>query len=325
MGRRGGFTLIELMIAVAVLAIVSVYMFESFAINQQAYTVIDQVSESQQNMRAIGDLMERDVRHGGMMVPEGAAVCGVDNKTGPDLLYVSDATALDPQDDVAIYDGVTLSGVTQVAAGNQTFNVTGLVLEPAPARPAYDTTGDGTPDSDFVVDGGVIVMDLLAPGRGTACGRVSAVDTAGPTLGIEIRSDILAAVAGASQLVAVPAHEYRIANGDELFRDGVLLSAGVEDLQVAYFFDADGDNRIDANEVHGDGTGPDYSAKGQDASQVREVRFNLVTRTRAQDREWSQGRPQAMENRTAVAANDGYRRRVYTSTVMVRNVGSRSM
>ena len=325
MERRGGFSLIELMIAVAVLAIVSVYMFESFAINQQAYTVIDQVSESQQNMRAIGDLMERDVRHGGMMVPEGAAVCGVDNKTGPDLLYVSDATAIDPQDDVATYDGVTLAAATQVAVGNQTFNVSGLVLEPSPARPAYDTTADGTPDSDFVVDGGVIVMDLLNPGRGTACGRISAVDTAGPTLGIEIRSDVLGAVAGASQLVAVPAHEYRIANGDELFRDGVLLAGDVEDLQVAYFFDADGDNRVDAAEIHGDGTGPDYSAKNQDASQVREVRFNLVTRTRAEDREWSQGRPQATENRTAVAANDGYRRRVYTSTVMLRNVGARAI
>jgi len=324
-GRRGGFTLIELMIAVAVLGVVSVYMFESFAINQQAYTVIDQLSESQQNMRAIGDLMERDVRHAGMMVPEGAAVCGVDNKTGPDLLYVSDATAIDPQDDLATYDGITLSGATNVAVGNQTFNVSSLVLEPSPARPAYDTTGDGTPDADFVVNGGVIVMDLLAPGRGTACGRITAVNLGGPSLGVEIRSPVLAAVAGASQLVAVPAHEYRIANGDQLFRDGVLLAGGVEDLQVAYFFDADGDNRIDANEVHGDGTGPDYVAAAQDASSLREVRFDLVTRTRAQDREWSQGRPQATENRTAVVANDGYRRRVYTSTVMVRNVGSRAI
>src|SRR4030095_8698178 len=51
--RRSGFTMIELMISVAVLGIVSVYMFESFAKNQQAYTVIDQLSESQQNLRAI--------------------------------------------------------------------------------------------------------------------------------------------------------------------------------------------------------------------------------------------------------------------------------
>ena len=325
MDRRQGFTLIELMISVGILGIVSVYMFESFAINQQAYTVIEQVSESQQNIRAIGDLMERDVRHGGMMVPEGAAVCGVDATAGPDRFYVSDATALDPGDDVAIYDGVTLAGATQVAAGNQTFNVSALVIEPAPARPAYDTTADGVPDADFLVNGGVIVMDLLSPGRGTACGRVSAVNAVGPQLGIEIQSGLLAVAAGASQLVAIPAHEYRIANGDQLLRDGVLLAGGVEDLQVAYFFDADDDGRIDANEVHGDGVGPNYLASAQDASQIRELRFNLVTRTQREDREWSQGRPQATENRAAVVASDGFRRRVYTSTVMLRNVGARAL
>ena len=324
MQRHGGFTLIELMIAMAVLGIVSVYMFESFAKNQQAYTVIDQLSESQQNLRAIGDLIERDVRHAGMMVPEGAAACGVDDDAGPDLLYVSDATALDPQDDVATYDGVTISVATQVAVGNQTFDVSSVVLEPAPSRPAYDTTGDGTPDADFVVDGGVIVMDLLNPGRGTACGRVTSVDVAGTSLGVEIRSPVLAAAAGATQLVAVPAHEYRLV-GDRLFRDGTLLAGGVEDLQVAWFLDADGDNRVDADELHGDGTSPDYVAAAQDAAQLRELRFNLVTRTRAEDREWSLGRPQATENRAAVVASDGFRRRVYTSTVMLRNVGSRTI
>jgi prepilin-type N-terminal cleavage/methylation domain-containing protein len=45
--RSAGFTLIELLISVAVLGIVSVYMFESFAVNQRAYTVIVQVAESQ--------------------------------------------------------------------------------------------------------------------------------------------------------------------------------------------------------------------------------------------------------------------------------------
>jgi hypothetical protein len=180
------------------------------------------------------------------------------------------------------------------------------------------------PDADFVVDGGVIVMDLLNPGRGTACGRVSAVNPVASTLGVEIRSPVLAATAAAAQLVAVPAHEYRIV-GDALFRDGTRLAGGVEDLQVAFFLDADGDNVVDANEVHGDGAGPDYLAAGQDNAQVREVRFSLVTRTRSEDREWSNGRPQATENRAAVAAADGFRRRVYTSTVMLRNVGARAL
>jgi prepilin-type N-terminal cleavage/methylation domain-containing protein len=320
-----GFTLIELLISVAILGIVSVYMFESFAVNQRAYTVIDQVAESQQNVRAIADLLEHDLRHAGLMVPEGAAVCGVDEDAAPDLLYVSDANAIDPGNDVAIYDGATIGGgVTQVSAGVTTFSVSSLVMEPTPSRPAYDTNGDGTADSDFQVGGGAIVMDLLDPGRGSACGRVTRVNLAGPQVQVDLRTGALGAAAGPTRLVVVPAHEYTV-SGDQLLRDGVVLSEGVDDLQVAYFLDDDTDGVVDAGEMHGNGTGPDYVAGAQDGSEIREVRVNLVTRTRAEDPEWTQGRPQGLENRAAGGASDGFRRRTYTSTVMLRNVGARAL
>ena len=51
---------------------------------------------------------------------------------------------------------------------------------------------------------------------------------------------------------------------------------------------------------------------------LREVRMNLVVRSRAEDGDFS-GQPQATENRTA-GPGDGYRRRVYTSTVRPRNM-----
>jgi prepilin-type N-terminal cleavage/methylation domain-containing protein len=321
-----GFTLIELLISVAILGIVSVYMFESFAVNQRAYTVIDQVSESQQSLRAIADLIESDVRHTGLMVPEGAAACGLDSTTGPDTLYLTDAAAIDPDEDVATYDGATVvGGATNVSTGGNTFTLGSLVIEPAPSRPAYDMSGDGVADSDFRVDGGVIVMDLNDPGRGTACGRVTAVDVGSSLVRFSIVTAPLANTASAVQLVLIPAHEYRIQNGDQLMRDGVLLSEGVEDLQVAWFFDADGDNAIDANEVLGNGVNANYLAAGRDAAQIRELRVNVVTRTRSEDREWTQGRIQATENRGAGVADDGFRRRVHTTTVMPRNIGARSV
>ena len=316
-----GFTLIEMLISVAIMGIVSVYMFESFAVNQRAYTVIDQVAESQQSVRAIADLLERDLRHAGLMVPEGTAVCGVDATNGPDLLYVSDAGAIDPDDDIATYEGASIAG-TQVADG--VITLASLVIEPAPSRPAYDTDGNGVADSDFREGGGVIAMDANDPGRGSACGVVTDVNQGSSQLTIDFQSAGLAGAGAGAQLVLVPAHEYRIANGDQLLRDGVLLSEGVEDLQVAYFFDGNTDNVVDAGEMRGT-PGNDYLASGQDASEVREVRANLVTRTRMEDREWGLGRPQALENRAAGAVNDGFRRRTYTSTVMLRNVGARSL
>jgi prepilin-type N-terminal cleavage/methylation domain-containing protein len=319
--RAHGFTLIELLISVAVLGIVSVYMFESFAVNQRAYTVIDQVAESQQSVRAIADLLERDLRHAGLMIPEGTAVCGIDATTAPDVLYVSDAGAIDPGDDVATYEGASIGG-TQVADG--AIAVSSLVMEPAPSRPAYDTDANGVADSDFREGAGVIVMDAADPSRGAACGRVTDVDLAGPQLTIDYQSGGLAGVGAGAQLIIVPAHEYRIANGDQLLRDGVLLAEGVEDLQVAYFYDKDTDNVVDADEMRGV-PGDNYDASAQDTNEVREVRVNLVTRTRMEDREWSQGTSQALENRAAGVASDGFRRRTYTSTVMLRNLGARSL
>jgi hypothetical protein len=53
------------------------------------------------------------------------------------------------------------------------------------------------------------------------------------------------------------------------------------------------------------------------------VRANLVLRTRFPDANWSQGVFQNLENRTAVAGTDGFRRRVHTATVRLRNVGNR--
>ena len=89
MNTRHGFTLVELLVSVAVLGVVMIYVFGSFGAQHKAYTVVDQVTETQQNVRAIGELLERDLRHAGLMVPESGAVCGIDNTNGPDVLFVS--------------------------------------------------------------------------------------------------------------------------------------------------------------------------------------------------------------------------------------------
>jgi hypothetical protein len=117
----------------------------------------------------------------------------------------------------------------------------------------------------------------------------------------------------------IPAHEYRIANA-RLRRDDDLLVEGAEDLQLAYFLDANGDHLVDPGEMHGTGAGANanFDAQNTDMRDLREVRFNLVVRTRQEQRDF-EGTPQAMENRGAGAA-DGFRRRVYTSAVRPRNM-----
>ena len=62
----------------------------------------------------------------------------------------------------------------------------------------------------------------------------------------------------------------------------------------------------------------DFDAEGTDIRNLREVRMNLLVRTR-QEAEGFRGAARATENR-ATGAPDGYRRRLYTSTIMARNL-----
>jgi prepilin-type N-terminal cleavage/methylation domain-containing protein len=324
MRRHEAFTLIELLVASVIVAIVSVFLMRTFTANHRAYVVVDQVAESQQSMRAVAELLERDARHAGFMVPEAAAACGVDSTTGPDLLYLSDSDAIDPQTDKSIYSGAQISGQTNVGPGNDSLDLDSLIIEPSPpSRPAYDTNGDGTNDSDFQVGAGVIVIDAEDPTRGSACGRVVSVDLSGDDIDVVILSSALKAPGATVDLRAIPAHEYAI-DGTDLERDGRLLSGGVEDVQIAYFFDANGNWTPDAGEYRGV-SGANYSAQAENAEELREIRVNLVVRSRQEDAQFTGGLPQELENRSFGGGppSDGYRRRVHTSRLMLRNLGSR--
>ena len=317
--RTQGLTLIELLVAVGLLGVITTYLLDTFTVNQQAYSVVEQVSEVQQNLRAAADLLERDIRHTGFMVPGAAAFCAVDDTNGPDLLYLTDPDAVDPAQ-LSTVDNGSAIGASTVASGTITL---ALVLEPGAGSPAYDMDGDGTPDSDFLEDGGVIFADPDDPGRGTACGTVTAVDVGAGEITVVLESGGVGA--GTGELVAIPAIEYRLGSAggpvDEvLLRNNVPLVRGVDDFQVAFQIDLNDDYVDDPNEMRGDGSGPDYVSSAVDASRAREIRANLVLRTRGQDPGFVEGQFQALENRTAITGNDGFRRRVYTAREVLRNV-----
>lgn len=322
MRRHHGFTLVELLISVSILGFVAVYLLGTFTENHQAYVVLDQAVESQQNLRAIGDLIERDLRHAGLMVPPFMAACGVDSTTGADILYVSDNEAVDPGDDVLSYGGSDVTAGTLSGGATVTVGLDDLILEPAPDRPAYDNTGDGNPDTDFREGGGVIVADRLNPDRGVLCGRITDVDSANDKITVDVMSGSLGTLVGVEDIVVVPAIEYRIGGGRQLLRNGQPLAEGVEDLQVAWFFDIDGDGDTEANESRGVQGGTDYAGSELEGSLLQTVRVNIVARSRLEDPEFSTGVLPPLENRPAGAA-DGFRRRIHTATIMPRNLVNR--
>jgi prepilin-type N-terminal cleavage/methylation domain-containing protein len=323
--RNSGFTIIELMIASAIIAIVMVFTMQTFTVNNRTYVKIDSVVDTQQSVRAVANVLERDLRHAGMMVPEGAAVCGIDNDDAPDLLYISDYTATNPDNAIGFFDGARIQGAVSDVTGTTWLTLDTLVIEPGTPDPSYDTDGNGVNDSDFNDDGGgVIIVDLMDLDRGSVCGIVKAVDLATDKIQVEIKTGGLGGTPANYALTAVPALEYRI-DSARLYRNNLRLADGIEDLQIVYFLDMTGDNDFDdTDEVRGAGGATiDYVATTSNASFLRAVRLNIVARTRSEDERFTQGFFQATENRDDVPGHDGFRRRVHTAIVRMRNVGDR--
>ncbi len=340
MKRDHGFTLIELMVSVAVMGVVISYALGAFTTQNRNYVVTEEVTEAQQNGRAIAELIEREVRVAGFLVPEQAAACGVDNTNAPDVLYVSDSEALDPSGVKTPDLGArVIGGAPPGAGGTVTLTIDpakNLVLDGAAF---YDFTNDGVADTDFRCDtgncgapgsvgGGVILIDAANPTRGTACGRITRIAST-TSLTAVFDNGLLPKVGGmnAEELRVVPAHRYAVAPDPvtgvpQLLRDGLLLADDVDDLQVAWFFDLNGNGREDAGEYLGAQGAAVYTPQ-RDQRTLREVRANVVVRTRTQDNNLIDGQFQRTENRVVAVAQDGFRRRVHTATIRLRNVGIR--
>jgi len=316
-----GFTLIELVVVLLITGIISVFVGQTLIVTDRTFHSVDQTTASQQSLRVIGDILSHDIRHAGLMVPGYASVCGVDNDDAPDILYLSDSAAIDPGNDTDPYPGSQIAGLTNLTVGTVVLTLDSLMIEPSGAREAYDTNSDGTNDSDFQPGAGVIVADSLDPDRGTACGRIRSVNLGSDQITVAIVSK-LDNTGNPAQLIAVPAHEYRI-SGTRLLWNGTGLAEGIEDFQVAYIFDLNGNDVVDPGETLGDGVGDDYESDDESADDLREIRISVVARAQLEDPQFTSGRLQPVENRDPSGGADGFRRRILTTELRLRNVGPR--
>jgi prepilin-type N-terminal cleavage/methylation domain-containing protein len=343
MPRRteAAFTLVELMVAMALMVVVVMWLTQAFTVQHRTYTVVEQVTETQQNSTAIASLIEREIRSAGFLVPENAAVCGVDNTNAADVLYVSASDMIDPSGVNNADLGWGLApgasqGFNEGDAGfNELLRLDNRILDDGDSLGFFDTDGNGINDSDLLEGMGVIVVDLNNSSRGAACGRVTDVPDGGtPPVNVNVTVDYEATMDGGASATAdilvVPAHVYDLDANGNLRRNGVVLAPDVDDFQVSYFYDRDGNGSVSgSNEVPGsDVTGANVydTASGLwQGNDLREVRLSVVVRTRDQDpnTNFQEGAFQATENRVAPVSNDRFRRRVYQSNVRVRNVGFR--
>ena len=313
-----GFTLIELMIAMALLAIITSQLFLVFASQKKAYVTNERILDVQEDARLVVELLAGETRMAGYMVPHHAGIASIDgtltSTSTPDTLCVSDPSVLDNnvvQNADDRFDGAQVQNLT----------TTRITL-----TAAADLDIDGIGGNDFQVGQGVILGD----NENSHCARITAVNTVAltidftPSLGANSNPAAAAfSVGGLGSTVAVPAVIYEIGTsatggGIGLTRNSMLISDEVEDLQVEYGFDANDDGVVDITDA---AEYPIDSIANMDPDLLRAVQLTVTTRHTAQDPEFtgSGSNFAAAANRVA-GATDNRRRRRFVTSVVPRNL-----
>ena len=299
--RRGGFTLIELMLAVVIMAIVVSQVFLMISTQKTYMTGHERVVSAQNDARLVADMVVADVMAGGFLVPQIAGLSSLDGgAAGSDVLCVSDSSGFD---DVAV-DDATARFAGASLTGNLNNNADSVSLSLA----SMDIDGDG--DVDFGAGQGIIVSD----GSDTHCALITSIFGGNTVNFLPPTPNGFSVTAGAGRVV--PALIYQVTAAG-LTRNAVMLSTQIENLQIEFGVDNDADGLIEPDAP--DNEFPIHSLGILDPSRIRLVRISVIARTASQDPNIAGAAIPAAGNFAGGPA-DGFLRRRYTSTVVPRNL-----
>ena len=166
---ENGFTLVELLVAMGISAVVMAAVYSTYRSQQQSYIVQDQVAAAQQNLRAAMYVMTRDIRMAGFD-PTRSGGFGIADAQAGSITFTSDnGTDTGEYGSGAIETGETvtysLSGknlVRNAGGGNQ---VAAENIEALGFAYAFDNNDDGL--ADTAADGSIKwAVDSGSPGDG---------------------------------------------------------------------------------------------------------------------------------------------------------------
>jgi prepilin-type N-terminal cleavage/methylation domain-containing protein len=292
-----GFTITELMVAMAITAIVVGQLMLVMTTQNRSYSSQERILDAQQDARIATELILSDIRMAGFLVP---AIAGLSSGDGgvsaPDRICTSDPAVI-AEARIAATNSRFDRATTTAAVGPGVVTVTLLAS-------TMDIDNDG--DNDFAVDSGVIISD----GTGTHCARVE--DITGNVVTFTPRTPGgFAAAVGTTRVV--PAVIYEVgANG--LARNSVMLSTLVENIQIEFGVDANGNLLIDGGEFPIDSIGA-----AVDPSSIITARLSLIARTQLPEASVVGTAMSASANHLG-GADDGFRRRRFTANVFARNL-----
>jgi len=314
---EAGFTLIEIMSALTILAIAMIAVFATFTSQQKAFAVQSRVVEMQQNLRDGVECVVRDIRLAGYGIPDNVTMPnnviapGVTSirslyskdggASGADQIYVLYLYDMDSFQPAANLSSAMVSTATSISVDNVYGFVNGdLILvrsettadlfqitsDPSGNTLPHDASGFNSSAAHPSWPAGGYLNN---PPAAVAKARfvryfIDSTDPAHPTLMID-------------RMGGAPPQP---------------VADDIEDLQFQYGIDIT---------VPKDGIVDQWVDTPADITQIRQVRLQLLARTRIPDINWSETR-KALGNRSAGTAADGYRRRTIDVVIDVRNSGA---
>ena len=223
--RQKGLSLIELLVALVVAAIVIAGVYRTFAVQQKNFIVQEQVSEAQQSVRAVMDMIARDIRMAGFGRPEWVV-------TGfPNTVTI---TSTSPANFTLV--GVFSSPIGKLSnpatmGQNQITLDTSVELDGQDNLLIFESGTSAPPLAPPLRYTTVVVWAATGPGGATTIEIDADGATAGSRIGDELRVDLRAD----ALVYRVEPVTYAL-NGNTLTRNGDLLATDVQNFQITNLY-----------------------------------------------------------------------------------------
>lgn len=338
--KRSGFTLLEILIGLAIFMMVLIPVLEMFNFSYESYLVQDDIAAMQQESRVAAMLIQRDIRMAGsgmMQAQDGANrvyPIGFQNggTDGPDELTINYADyeqvpplTLDPSQGTITLSDVPSIQVSGMFSADDYDTEDRRIYQDRSWEELEDALNNGDIGGfDVIISDGFQSDILWITGFDTVNGQMSFNSPS--TREYDANIGVLVTFYRVNQDAAnAPSVRYFIED-DTLIREyenrdtfnvwGQELAQNVEDLQFAFNLDTDGD-RVPDTWVN------DRNLTNAERDQVRQVRVSMLARTaREYDELPPTGYP-AIEDRPAGPTSgeeaDQFRRRLTRVVVELRN------
>jgi len=307
---EAGFSLIEVMSALVILAIAMTAVFATFISQQKSFTTQSRVAEMQQNLRQASECMTRDIRMAGYGIPDNVVVPGtenpagitniralyaVDNTTGPDQVYILYMFDMDANQLPAVL-ATAMTGTGSVNVDNSVGFLTSgqelVLITDATTADLFQTTAAGA--------------GVLTFGAGAySTGHTKLYGVGPPPSTVAKARFVLYYIDSSTD----PAHPSLMVDRNVPGQAAQPLADDIEDMQLTYGLDTNGNGVVDT-----------WTASPATPSQIRQVRLQFIARSRLPEAGWSETRP-TLGNNTGPFTPDGYRRRIQDIVIDVRNSG----